>query len=244
MLLDLERLIQLQELDNAVAQARQDLMTIPARLETLDARLAARDEAVVSARLRLTENHATRRALEKDLAVAQSRLSRFKDQLMEVKTNKEYQAMQKEIATAEHDVRTLEDQILERLLEADELAAAVKQAEAELLAEQAAAAREREATEEERVALERQVAESTEVRREMAAPLDPAVLGLFETVARLRKGIAVAEARDGHCSLCHVRLRPQVYNDIRRNESLIQCDSCQRILFFASTSWADAESQD
>ena len=42
----------------------------------------------------------------------------------------------------------------------------------------------------------------------------------------------VAEARDGICTICHVRLRPQVFNDVRRNEAIVQCESCQRILYY------------
>jgi uncharacterized protein len=55
---------------------------------------------------------------------------------------------------------------------------------------------------------------------------------LFERVAHGRKGIAVAEARDGLCTLCHVRLRPQKFNEVRRNDGLHQCDSCTRILYY------------
>ena len=53
---------------------------------------------------------------------------------------------------------------------------------------------------------------------------------MFEQVAKKRNGIAVAEARDGICTICHVRLRPQVFNTVRRNEAIPQCDSCNRIL--------------
>ena len=62
----------------------------------------------------------------------------------------------------------------------------------------------------------------------VAAP----TLALYEQVARGRKGVAVAVARDERCSECHVRLRPQVYQQIRQNNSIIQCDSCQRVLYF------------
>jgi predicted nucleic acid-binding Zn-ribbon protein len=66
------------------------------------------------------------------------------------------------------------------------------------------------------------------------------VLSTFEIVARRRNGIAVTEARDGICTTCHVRLRPQVFNTVRRNEAILQCDSCQRILYFAPKVVADA----
>ena len=46
------------------------------------------------------------------------------------------------------------------------------------------------------------------------------------------EAIAVAEARDGVCTICHVRLRPQVFNTVRRNEEILQCDHCNRILYF------------
>ena len=65
-----------------------------------------------------------------------------------------------------------------------------------------------------------------------ALALDPQVLALFELVSKRRNGVAVAEARDGICTICHVRLRPQVFNTVRRNDEIIQCDHCNRILYF------------
>ena len=62
------------------------------------------------------------------------------------------------------------------------------------------------------------------------------MLSIFELVSRRRNGVAVAEARDGICTICHVRLRPQVFNNVRRNDAIIQCDSCNRILYFVPAS--------
>jgi predicted nucleic acid-binding Zn-ribbon protein len=64
------------------------------------------------------------------------------------------------------------------------------------------------------------------------------VLAIFEKVSRRRNGVAVAEARGGICTICHVRLRPQVFNTVRRNEQIVQCDHCQRILYFVPTAAA------
>jgi predicted nucleic acid-binding Zn-ribbon protein len=67
------------------------------------------------------------------------------------------------------------------------------------------------------------------------------VLSTFEQVARKRNGIAVSEARDGVCTICHVRLRPQVFNTVRRNDDITQCDSCNRILYFVPVTAAPAD---
>ena len=74
---------------------------------------------------------------------------------------------------------------------------------------------------------------ATDARAALLAQIDPRLVATFEQVARVRKGIAVTMAtRDGLCSVCHVRLRPQVFQLVRQNDTIIQCDSCQRILYY------------
>jgi uncharacterized protein len=237
---DLERLIALQRLDTAADDAERRIADAPERERALDARLETARSQAAAVKARLTESQNARRAIEKDVAIVQARLSRFRDQLMEVKTNREYQAMQKEIEVAQTEVRAMEERVLERMLEADELAAAVKRDEAELADVQKAVEADRRALAAEiarlKISLERLRAERTE----LAGAIPPPLIATFELVARRRNGIAVAEARDEVCTICHVRLRPQVFNNIRRNDSIIQCDSCQRILYFVPAPVAPA----
>jgi hypothetical protein len=69
-------------------------------------------------------------------------------------------------------------------------------------------------------------------RATVVGAMDKQALYIFEQVARKRHGVAVAEARDGICTICHVRLRPQVFNNVLRNDAIVQCDSCNRILYY------------
>ena len=151
---------------------------------------------------------------------------------MEVKTNKEYHAMQTEIASAETVVRREEDRLLERMEEGETLSAALKTAEAALKSGEAEVTRSRQEMDAERTAAERDLSKALDERAQVAAGVSAGVLALFERVSQHRKGLAMSEARDGLCTQCHVRLRPQVYNELRRNESVMQCESCSRILFF------------
>jgi hypothetical protein len=238
---DLERLIALQKLDSAALDAERRLAEEQVRQSALDARLASARETVAVARERLLENQNARRAIEKDVAVHQGRLSKFRDQLMAVKTNVEYQAVQKEIGFAQSEVKALEDRILERMIEGDELSANVKRLEAELAAEQKAVDEDRKALAAELAGLRTRREQIAVEREAIVASLDRQVLATFELVARRRNGVAVAEARDGICTICHVRLRPQVFNMVRRNDGILQCDSCQRILYFTPVAPAQAE---
>lgn len=240
---DLEHLIHLQDLDLTAERDRRRIADIPAASQALDERLVAANAAVDGARQRLAANQAARREIDKDLSAVQTRLSKFKGQLMEVKTNKEYQAMQKEMAVAEEEISAHETRMLERMEEADEIARDLKAAESALKSEQAAVAAERAALEEERVAAERDLDRVLAERAAVTAQISAPALGLFERLAQGRKGVAVAAARDGLCTVCHVRLRPQVFNDVRRNDSLIQCESCSRILYFVPAPAPQASSQ-
>jgi predicted nucleic acid-binding Zn-ribbon protein len=230
---DLEHLIALQRIESEIEEARRGLESLPTRHAAVDAKLTALTDALEATRLRATDSAAVRRELDKELAAVQTRLRRYKDQLMEVKTNKEYLAMQHEIATAEQEVARIEDRLLERLLEADALAAEVRAADAAVTEGKADAAAERAILEAERGRLERLLDEAAGRRREVAGTMSAEVLALFEHV-RSRRGTAVVEVRDGHCSVCHVRLRPQLFNELRRNEIIGQCESCGRILFVAT----------
>lgn len=236
MLPDLDHLIRLQEIETRAATAARHLAEAPARIATLDAMLASAGDAVERAKQALADNQAARRLVEKDLAVVQQRQSKYKDQLMEVKTNREYHAMQTEIATATSEVGRFEEQILIRMVEADELTATLKQVEQTLKTEQARVGAERAAIEKEAGELASVSSTLASERAALIASTPRAVVELFERVAKGRHGLAVVPARDERCSECHVRLRPQVFNQVRMNDQIIQCDSCQRILYFAPQS--------
>jgi predicted nucleic acid-binding Zn-ribbon protein len=232
---DLQHLIHLQDLELIAERVRQRVTDLPLAQAALEARVAERTAAVEAVKGRIGANQAARRDIEKDLAAVQARLSKYRDQLMEVKTNKEYQAMQTEIGVAEQNVRAQEDRLLERMVETDTLSAELKAAEAALKAEQADVASEKEKLEQECTAMEQELQRTTAERKSVSSQLSPAALALFDHVSKHRKGVALSEARDGHCTQCHVRLRPQVFNEVRRNDGLIQCESCSRILYFAAT---------
>jgi predicted nucleic acid-binding Zn-ribbon protein len=235
---DLTRLIRLQQLETAADEARRKIADHPARTQALDARLQTARDVVGGIKARLAAAADKRRAEEKEVAGVQTRLAKYKDQLLEVKTNREYTAMLHEIEAAQNDIRTREDRILEIMMETDELNAAIKTSEAELKAAEKDVAAERALLDAETARMQSEIERTTAERKKLVADIDRHVLSIFETTAKGRKGVAVAEAKDGLCTICHVRLRPQVFNEVRKNESIIQCDSCRRILYFAGTTEA------
>ena len=228
---DLEHLIALQRLDSTALDATRRLAGASEQEKAFDARLQLARDRVATAKQQLSGNQEARRAIEKEVAVHQGRLSKFREQAMAVKTNLEYHAVQKEIAFAQNEIKTLEEKILERMLEADDLSAQAKRADAELALEQKTIDADRKQMLAEHAELTSLLERIVGQRAAIVAALDQRVLRIFQVVAQRRNGVAVAEARDGICTICHVRLRPQVFNNVLRSTEIVQCDSCQRILY-------------
>jgi predicted nucleic acid-binding Zn-ribbon protein len=241
MIPDLERLIALQRLDSTIHAATRRIAEDPDRQQAFDARLEAARAMVATAKERLAESQTARRAVEKDVALHQGRLSKFREQAMAVKTNQEYHAVQHEIAFAESEIKGLEDRILENMLEGDDLTATVKRTETALAAEQKAIEAERRTLAAEKADLQASLEGLTKERADLAATVNKGLLAKFELVSQRRNGVGLAEAKDGVCTICHVRLRPQVFNTVRRNDEITQCDSCNRILYFVPVAVATAD---
>src|SRR5688500_490100 len=231
MLPDLEHLIHLQELDSAAERARRRIADIPASQQALEARTAAPAAELQAVKDRIAATTASRRDIEKEVAAVQARLSKYKDQLMSVKTNKEYTTMQHEIATAEGMVRSYDDRLLELMEASDQEAADLKTAEAAMKAEQAKIGRDQQALDQEKTSQEAELERLSAERADVVSKISKAAMVFYVRVAHGRRRAALAEARDGRGVVCHVRMRPQAYNQVRRNDSIYQCESCTRILY-------------
>lgn len=232
MLPDLKRLIELQDIESRAAIATKAIAEAPARIAALDHLLQSATAALAAAKQALADNQSHRRSIDKDLISAQQRQEKYKEQLMAVKTNDEYRAMQHQIEAVGIEVGQHEERVLVSMLEVDEINASIKKAEAALKAAQTKVAQERAAIESEVKAQQAALAECNATRDKLIAALDnKGVVDTFQRIAKVR-GTAVARAEGERCTVCQVRLRPAVFAEVRKNDSIVQCDSCNRILYF------------
>jgi len=228
----LTALIALQALDSAAEAARKRLADLPVAEQAIAAALAAARGTADAVKARIQENQGARRALEKDIAGVDTRLARFDDHKAAVKTNHEYTALLHEITTAKSEKDAIEERLLVLMEDGDALAAELKAADAAFKGEQAKADQARAAIGTERTQLDAEVARLATERAQEARNVDAPLLAKYEQLLKLRRGIAVAPMTGEICAACHVRLRPHVTQQVRRNDAIVNCDSCQRILYF------------
>jgi predicted nucleic acid-binding Zn-ribbon protein len=229
---DLAHLVRLQAMDLAIEDARRLIATVPERSAALDARIEAARNAVQTAKDRKAANDAARRDVERDRSTVRARRSKYQDQTMAVKTNKEFHALQHEMQMADAEIAKFDDRDLVLMIEADEIAAAIKAADAGLKEAEKSVAAERQALEVEAKDAAVRIEALGRERVEIAAAVSKASLALFEQVGKPRKGLAMAGLDGDLCSVCHVHVRPHIMQQVKRGEDVMQCESCHRILYF------------
>jgi predicted nucleic acid-binding Zn-ribbon protein len=228
----LASLVALQALDTAADAARKRLAELPAAEKAIDDALAAATAALDGVKGRLKENQEARRGLERNVAVVDSRLAKFDDHKAAVKTNQEYTALLHEISTAKQEKDAIEEKILVLMEHADALTAELKADERVLADRKREGDQAKAALAAERKTLEAELTRLGHERTGEARGVDAATLARYEQLLKQRRGLAVARIHGELCAACHVRLRPHIAQLIRRNNEIVACESCQRILYF------------
>jgi predicted nucleic acid-binding Zn-ribbon protein len=231
MLPDIEKLLQLQVADKEIRKLQEEIAALPKRVAVIEEKLAGTKAQLEKARSAAKADEASRKKFESAIQDLQGKISKYRDQSLEVKTNDQYKALLHEIQFAEQEIRLNEDRILEVMVNAESRDREVKAAEAELKAETADIEKEKEEARKITAADQAKLSEWNAKRDELRKGISDDLLRHYERVMKFR-GSGLAEVRDHKCVGCQVMLRPQTYNEVRNGEQVIVCDSCQRILYF------------
>jgi predicted nucleic acid-binding Zn-ribbon protein len=228
---DLEKLLELQQTDAEISRLNQEIGALPKRVAEIETELAAHLADVDKAKAAAKGNEQNRRKYEGEIQTLQQKISKYRDQMLAVKTNDEYRALWNEIKFAEEAIRGFEDRILESMIQSEDLDNNIKAAEKALAIERAEVEQEKKEARDRTAEDESALKQLLPRRASLREGIDEMTLRHYDRVLKSR-GSALAEVRDQICMACHVMLRPQVYNEVRAGEKLLSCDSCGRILYF------------
>jgi uncharacterized protein len=226
-------LIELQRVDHLITTLRTELDTFPKRVREADAKLSGARAAVSAAKETLVSGQKERKKFELDVQQWKDRAKKYRDQSGAVKTNEAYKALQHEIANAEAEVAKAEDAQLEVMVAGEEAERRVRHAEANLKEDETGVAKEKKEIEalqaEKKKRLESLLAE----RERALAPIPEELRELYARIAKRHHGVGLAEARDGQCRGCGMRVLPHILQELRRdpNEEIYRCESCGLILY-------------
>src|SRR3954466_1284300 len=231
MLPDIENLLKLQDIDREIRRLQDEVADFPKRVAVIELKLAGTKSQLSKAEAAVKADEAARRKYETSISELRGKISKYRDQSLDVKTNDQYKALLHEIQFAEKEIAANEDKILELMVNADTRDKEVKVAKAELKAEMAEIEQEKEQARQRTAEDEKLLTEARAKRDGLRGGIREDLLRHYERVSKFR-GSGISEVRDHKCMACQVMLRPQTYNDVRSGKETVVCDSCQRILYF------------
>lgn len=232
MLPDLKLAIRLQEIDHRLAELSREIAALPVHISEIEKKLVSHERKLEADRAALTANQKERKSCESDIQSQEQKISKLKDQMLQAKTNEQYRAFQNEIDFCQQSIRKYEDRILELMGESEPLDQNVKAAEVALKGEKAQVEAEKREARERTAVDQKASADLQSERASIMKEMTPPVYRRYEQARKARRGIGIAEVIDGRCSVCHMALRPQFFQDLRKGEQIMVCESCQRILYY------------
>ncbi len=232
MLQDLALALRLQALDRKIASLENEIATLPKHIAEIERKLEAHTRRLEADRAALIENQRGRKKLEGDIQVHDAKVSKLKDQMLGAKTNEQYKAFQNEISYAEGEVRKAEDKILDFMEQSEPLEKNVTAAEGDLKQEKLQVEKEKAHAREQTAKDQTDLSSTQSERKAVAAELTPAFYAEYERIRKKTRNTPIADATDGRCSACQISLRPQFFQDLRRGDKIMFCESCGRILTY------------
>jgi predicted nucleic acid-binding Zn-ribbon protein len=230
---DLKVVMRLQSLDGRVAELTKEIATLPKHIAEIEKKLSGGERKLEADKGALAANQRDRKKMEGDIQLNQGKISKLRDQMLAAKNNDQYRAFQHEIEFCEKEIAKCEDRILELMGQSEPLDKNVKAAEASLKQEKVAVEAEKSEARERTAKDQAALKELYDERKGIVASLNPSLVSNYERIKKTRGGIAIAEAVDGRCTRCFITLRPQFYQELKRGDKVMTCESCNRILFYS-----------
>jgi len=229
---ELQKLIALQNLDTTIRKLEKDQKATPERRAEIEKEFDQRAFEIRVLENRRDEAKHTRARLENEVMEQRGRVERAERNLMSSKKPDEYTAAIREADAARKQISALETQILEQMEQLEKAETSLNERADEIVTMNSDRETKLKAFDEETGSIGERLAAARKEREEVFASLPKPMSALYSRIgARIRDGVAVAEARNRSCSACFMSLRPQVMAEVRRGEDIITCDNCGRILY-------------
>ncbi len=229
----IKSLVTLQEIDTRIFEKRFFIDKVPLRIYEVDEPLKQAKAELEKMKQKTEALSKKKREKEQSLEGTNEKIRKMKGRVSEIKTNKEYQAHLKEIETSEKEITAIEDEILTVMEELDAALRQQKEKEEKVNREVEKINAFKKELDREVEEYEKELASLKEERAKLVASIEPDVYRRYMTLLKTGGGVAVTPAKNELCTGCNMQIPPQLYVEIRKNEEIIQCPQCLRILYYS-----------
>ena len=227
----LQSLVALQEKDSVLDSIQKEIDAVPPRLAALEADLASEKRRLDAAKAKILELEKKKKSRELDVAAKEEAARKHASQLNDLKSNEAYKVMQAEIEKEKTAVGDIETEILQIMEQIDAARIEEKAAVVEFNKTHEFSKKDREKLEAELSHAKGRHATAKAERDATSAPVPPELMRVYDHIRSRGKPDAIVAVIDGHCGSCQINISPSMAADVAKQKTLVNCDSCQRILY-------------
>ena len=228
----LKLLWELQKIDLELKAIKEEKERYPKEIKKLDEKQKIEKERIQKEREKVESLEKTRRQKEGHLNGEQEKIKRAEGRMSEVKTNKEYQALLSEIDAMKGANSRIEEEILQVMDEIDELKKDLSKREKEMGSTLEKIEGERKKLQEKMAQGEEAWNERVERRDILSKQIESKLVKLYHTLKEKRQGVGVVSVKNETCQGCFVNVPPQLFIEVQKNNALVRCPHCNRILYW------------
>ncbi len=229
---DLEKLLKLQVIDYDLGELERSKEYLPDMMENLNREIEEAKNKFENASESFEEAKVKQKNLELDLATKEAELQKFQQQMMTIKTNKEYDALVAEIDAVKTVISGKENEFLETMDQISQLEKEVPEYQKQLTVVDENNIKQLKILQEKIDTIGDKVSAKDTERKVISSSIPRSTLVVYERVRRGKGGAVVVMVRKRSCSACHKALTPQKVQQIRREDRIYTCDSCGRLLYW------------
>lgn len=227
------RLVKIQELVTKMRTAEAIVEAAPGKIEEIENHFRERNAEFVAIKNRHDELELDRNYRTNELTVLEENKAKYTEDLMQVQNQKEYAAMLKEIDAVKAQIAEHEEAVLRDMEEIEKLKGELSTHEEHINKEREAVEVDSKAVRDAETEAKATIDRLGSQRGELEAGLPSSMLSSVKRLEARRQGIFLSEAVDGTCQSCFVRMRPQVFQEMRTAAAVHNCGNCKRYLYYA-----------
>lgn len=227
----IEKLLLVQDHDQRILKFDKELADLPQRKAAAESMLGDHQKALVAAKDAVKSKQAEIKQAELEVESHREKIRKFREQQLQLKSNKEFRAMEDEIANVERNIKNREDQMLEIMEALDAAVGTAKQQEQALKQEEEVVKGEIKTMEDRAESVRQELARVKASRAQAAAEADPERLALYERLFTNKKDRVLVPVEHSACGGCHMKLPPYVCHEAKKQAVPVFCDFCGRMLY-------------
>ena len=229
---DLELLLKLQVIDFDRGELERSKEYLPDMMENLTREITEANEKLENASKELEQAKLAQKNLEVEIATREAELQKYQQQMMSIKTNKEYDALVAEIDVTKEGISNRETELINTIDRIEQLSKDIEEYQERY--SKVAENNDQQLTilKEKIDSIGDKVAQKDKERQEITAVIPRPTLSLYERVRRGKGGDVVVAVKRRACGACYKALTPRKVQEIKKGDKVYTCENCGTLLFW------------